>query len=321
MVPRRSVVALVFCFLLAGCAGVKEAAAPASTVDQARGAGAVEGQVTDDEFFPIEGALVHIFSKETAEAPPIILTTNSTGRFAARGLSPGLYNVFATKEGFEDPAPKSVSVVEGVTVTVTFEIARISLPVPYHVSKSHAANFFSDVCVFAPGVRQCTGAFQPTNLTILHKIDEAESGPLAALVVEVAWQPNIPTCSKGSQTHVFSPEQEGLDTTSPTSNSEHWIEENPYHWDNLPDRVEPPTHVFIPRDGPDLVAMHSESRSLLHDDVPIKIDGTWTIQTWPYTMGALGTPADVGCALNQRVDIWISSFYHEAPNPEWTVFE
>lgn len=307
---------------LAGCTSADEPATDlSSTADAKRGGGAVEGAVTDDEQFPVAGAIVNVLSRDDPTQTPITLTTNSTGAFAARGLASGGYTVLATKEGYEDPEPKVVSVVEGVTVTATFELVPLAPLEPYHESVVYTNEFLAEICVFTPvpdAERECQSAFDPSNLTIQLEIEDSERIPWAGFVVEVDWTPNVDTCSKGFQTHLFSPDQEGLDTTFPTSNSHLWADDNPYHWDNVPEATAPPTFLRVVRDGPDPTAVRSDARTQLNGGDPVRINGVWTLQTWAYNQGALGTPADVGCTVSQPIDIWYSTFWLDGPSQAFT---
>lgn len=318
----RILATLLVALAFAGCAGGDAPAAGlTSTIDANRGGGAVEGVVTDDEQFPIDGAIVNILSRDDPARTPIVLTTNTTGTFSARGLAEGGYTILATKEGYEDPQPKVVSVVEGVTVTAAFELTILEPVEAYHESVVYTSEFLLEMCVLTPVPdyeRVCPGAFDPSNLTIQFEVEESARVPLGGFVVEVDWTPNVSTCSKGFQTHLFSPDQEDLDTTFPTSNRDHWSDENPYHWDNVPEATAPPTFLRVLRDGPEPTAIRSDARTQLNGGEPVRINGEWTLQTWAYNEGIAGAPVDAACTVRQPIDIWLSTFWLDAPGQEFT---
>lgn len=300
-VSRGIPVYVVLAVLLAGCAsqsGTTSTFVPAATVDAGRGPGRISGTVLDIEQNPIETVTVRILSKSNPQMPVVTLTTNVSGGFDAQGLDEGPYTIYATKEGYKDLLPLAVGVSAGATSTVIITMQEARELKAYHTSFSRTASFPVYACIVAQGTPTCEYAYDPGNLTIIFPNQEEDTGPLEDLIVEASWAPTVGSCANGVQTHVFSPDQEGLDLTAVGSNGKHWSESNPYHWDNVPERT------------------------ALNGGRGINLTGEWKIQTWPYSaVGALGTPVDVDCMAAQTITIWISAFFVAPAPPDWSAFD
>jgi hypothetical protein len=307
----------------AGCSGAPSAAkqTPGASIDAGQGKGRIVGLVLTIEQLPIPEAAIRIFPKTDAAAPAVTLVTDAGGKFDAQGLPEGAYILYATKPGFKDLLPLNIDVAAGATSNVVVTMQEAKTLVAFHESFSRTISFPVWACVIAPVPVDCTGAFNPGNLSTPVKNDEEQTGPLASLIVEGTWTRNVPVCANGLQHHVFSPEQKDLDPTYVANNKKYWAVTNPFHWTNVPDATKNPTRLMIQREGSPL-AMLSPERSTLNGGKPIQIGGEWKVQSWPYSAkGGVGTPVDVDCWLNQTATLWVSAFFvAPAPN-DWSVLK
>lgn len=316
----------ILIFLLAGCAGAAPESGqlvPTGSIDAGQGVGKIIGLVLTSEQLPIEGVTIRILPKSNPQGNVVTVSTDEGGKFEVIGLEPGVYTVYATMEAFKDLLPLNVDVVGGAAsnIVVTMQEARVLKP--FHESFSRVVTFPANACIIAPvdTPDDCTGAFDPSNLTTPFPNDEELNGPLQDLIVEATWSPTAPMCAEGFQHHVFSPEQQDLDLTYVGGNEAFWNDTNPYHWDNVPDATTNPTYLRIQREG-DPLAMFSQERNALNGGKPIAVVGEWKIQTWPLEQeGAAGTPVDFSCHVNQSAEVWVTAFYVAPAPAEWTVFD
>lgn len=317
-------------FLAAGCVGGgSEGSAPGgskapNSVDQKQGTSTIEGRVTDPELSPLDGAAVRIIDRGNISDQGLVLATNATGGFAARGLQASNYIVYVSLKGYHDASPKTVAVGEGATERVVFILDPIFNATSYHASRNYQVKFTEQICAIHPAKPTvaspwCVTGYQTSNITVTYDHDPLKQGELHTFFVEMRWTPTVGQCAGGMRSDIYSPEQSPAPAPgyvdTPAKN-----DSNPYHWDNVPESAKSPTRVMIPRDGTELRAMHSPQRTALNDGVPIKIEGKWTSTFYAYPIGAMNTPVDYSCAVDQTVAVWLTQFY-EAPAPEgWSVF-
>ena len=316
---------IVLVTLFAGCAApaVETVAPPSSAptvVNKAGGTAQILGTIRDDEGRGIEGAEIEVAHRTTSNATR--LASDAAGRFTLEGLEAGTYVVYARKLGFFDAQPKSVELDEGETAQVNVTLRPLPSIVPFHQTKNFRVMMTWNACVVvgAPvSVTQCGASVHNTgNITTRIEVDEMQTGELDTMVVEMKWTPTVGLCPASFRSDVFSPDQADLDATFPSINSRHWADSNPFHWDNVPDRVKSPTRLVIQRVG-DPLAMHSAERTELNGGEPIETSGGWTIQPWYYATGPNGLPVDVYCVANQPVDIWSTVFFVDPmPTADWT---
>ncbi len=83
--------------------------------------GALEGTVVDPSGAAVAQSRIRIV--EEATAAERVLEATTAGRFAARGLLPGLYRVEASMPGFQTRVRSGIEVAAGRTVQVRLELA------------------------------------------------------------------------------------------------------------------------------------------------------------------------------------------------------
>lgn len=278
----------------------------------------------DPELRPIEGAVVRIIDRHNLTDQGLVLSTNLTGEFAARGLRASEYVVYVAKAGYHDPAPHLVKLPEATTERVQIELEPILKPVAHHTSRNYQVKFIEQACLLHPAGATlanpwCITGYQPANTSLKYDFDPLKQGRLETFLVEMKWTPTIAQCGGGMRSDVYSPEQNPVPGPGyadvPAKGPS-----NPYHWDNVPESARSPTRLVIPRNGTDPAAMHSKERTELNGGRPIKLEGAWAVTVYSYPVGALGTPVDYSCAYDQTVAVWLSHFYEVGAPDGWSVF-
>lgn len=324
---------LAFLFVTAGCLDTsgstkKDAASPTGAFDDQPDldAGSIAGLVADTEFVPVEGAEVKVSARDEPGLAPLNAQTNAVGRFHVGGLTAGEYFIHVSKLGFRDVSGLSVPVTPGLQSNVTVVMEPLTRFKPHHVTTTYRAYFEHHFCLLLLGV--------PTSACYTYdghmftneprgprhlRVEEAESGLLETLIIESRWTPTIGVCPGAIRTDTYSPDQ-GDVGPKPYSNSTLRDPKNPYHWDNLP-RVASPTHLLIPREGAEPVAMHSPQRTSLNHGRLITTSGLWTIAPFVHPQGRLGTPVDFDCAVQLSVEVAMTQFLIQpAPSTDWSYF-
>lgn len=291
------------------------------------GTGTIEGTVVDSEFLPLEKAEATIWNGSAADTPVLVLFTNAEGRFVARDVAAAGYLVKASKLGYREIAPTKVDVADGVVSRLTIVLEPIASLKSNYRTLMHRTHFAYHFCVLASGnpVIPCWTSeghlfSAEARGPYLLRIDEAASGLLESLIVESKWVPTLGACPGAVRTDAYSPDQGSLGD-SPQTNAALRDPKNPYHWDNLPN-VTSPTHLGIPREGTEAVAMHSEHRRELNGGRLLTTSGLWKIVTSLHPQGRLGAPFDIDCGWDQPVQLAVSTFFTSpAPHPKWSAFE
>lgn len=304
--------------VLSGCmaaAGDTDATpSPSLTNDAKQGQGRIEGRVTDPELRPIPKARLQLTSRD---APTASMESESDGEgvFTFEGLAGGEYLIYAAKLGYRDAAPLRVTVSEAEPAPAAVVLEPLPTLEAFHRTEHYTVYFYWYACAIAANTPYCPLlVYTSSNTTRAYKNEEREVGEMQTFVVEMSWKPNFSQCGGAMRSDIYSPEADAIGTAASRADT------NPYHWDNVPDRVKSPTHVLIPREGDDPIAMHSSNRTELNDGTPIETDGKWSIIAFPHGGGStLGTPVDYQCTVDQRVNIHLTGFYNEpAPTKEWS---
>lgn len=326
--PRGLLVGfLAATLVLSGCAASPKPAAGAAAavpdapavLNQERGAGVIDGVVVDSEGAPIPAARIQILSTTDRDLPLTELATDEAGKFRAGGLAGGGYVVYVSKRDYFDLEPRVITVEDGSTLEMRFELERRRVYVPFHESLPWVRYYLPHLCVTGANTFQCVGPGiyflgSGTNETYAYDADELASGELHGVVVEMQWQSSMPGCVGGFRSDIYSPDQGTIGSGARSSS-------NPYYWTNIPN-VRTPTHVLIPRSGDDPIAMHSPDRVELNEARPLATDGKWQIRTLYHPGPTVGTPADFSCAVEQRVNNWLTAFYVKPPpSNDWSALE
>jgi hypothetical protein len=113
-------------FLCATLVALILAAAPANSVAQTAGTGALSGTVTDASGSVIAAAQVRVTSESSGEVRTV--TTGSAGSFTVPLLLPGAYRVEVTKEGFRTATIPHVQIVvtETNALNIRLEVGQVS---------------------------------------------------------------------------------------------------------------------------------------------------------------------------------------------------
>jgi hypothetical protein len=324
MRPVVPLVLVLLPLLFAGCAesaGVKDLSASQTLTAQAQGG--IAGIVTDTEALPLVGARVQVL--RVADAKAMETFTDAAGRFLLTALEPGPHQVFASFVGYHESNPKTVDVVAGETLQAAIVLDALRVQKAFVETKPYTFYFTLNWCLPDPydqvsGGYNCQAlGWDGTTIRMPFTVDEAANGTLMGIVHEMDWKTGTTACSGGMVADVYSPQQKPL---PPEGQHKHPARSasNPYHWANP--TVKSPTRTFIPRDGPDVVAMHSAQRTELNKGAPIQTTGDWGIVHWStYAEGPSGAPLPVGCMVDQKLNGWISIFYVEAPPAEFSVYK
>lgn len=313
--------------VLSGCADGTQAESDAgaavpnapTVLNQERGAGVIEGVVVDAEGAPIPAARIQILSTTDRDLPLNELATDEAGKFRAEGLAGGGYVVYVSKRDYLDIDPRVITVEDGSTLELRFELDRRRVYVPFHESLPWVRYYLPHFCVTAASTFQCLGPGiyflgSGTNETYAYDADELASGELHGVVVEMQWQSSMPGCVGGFRSDIYAPDQGTIGSNARSA-------ANPYYWTNVP-HVRTPTHLLIPRNGADPIAMHSPDRVELNDGRPLATDGKWQIRTLYHPGPTFGTPADFSCAVEQRVNNWLTAFYVKPPpTDDWSALD
>lgn len=311
---RASALALVV--LLSGCAA-GGTGQPRAATDGPPGpgaaVGAIQGTVTDPEINPLEGVRIRLVRSDGNDSEVAAPTTDEAGGFFVGDLEPGEYIVFAERPGYREPTPKPVEVTAGTITFVILLVERLRVQTPFHTSISYHLYLIQRNCILNPAFNLCSQQFGNfPNATFSVEVEESQNGFLETFVAELQWQSSVAACPAGMRQDVYSPGQFDYE-------GEPDAPENPNHWDSLPG-TRSPTHLLIFREGTE-TAMHSASRTDLNGGRPIVTTGKWQIQTGAEDTGALGTPVDFDCHVDQDFVSWITVFHvAPAPSPEWSVF-
>lgn len=313
---------------LAGCVGSDEAnlsdAEPTGVpVDDGAGAAALFGLVTDEEFLPIERADVVLAKRSNPTIAVRQAETGPDGAYRFEGVASGSYVIQASKFGYRASSPESVELAPGQEVERNLELAPVPTVEGFHVSDNYRVGYIYYACpVVQPGdlgaiCLLLVYGFDSGNRTYYYDNDEAELGTLQTFFVETRWTRSVDSCHGQMRTDVYSPEQGAIDFDTNEQ------ENNPYHWDNVPEAADSPTRVVIPRQGEGELAILSPARTEWNGGKKVDPAGKWTIAMEPYAdAGTLGTPVDYYCLLNQVVEGWITAFYNDpAPSMDWSAFE
>jgi hypothetical protein len=280
---------------LAGCAG--DASEP---LDGGEGgpAGTVtlEGVVVDDAIRPVGGARIDV------DGAPANATTGEDGLFAVAGLQPGAHVVRAAKAGYADavaqvdlrlgpgnPVVKLVLLADASSLAFA-EVQSIdgyvecgTQTLNRYFAACGAGNVASFIACAQAGV--CPGNVTPDRYVVIQAFDRTPT----FLAVEVAWDP---TTALGSALAVW--------LGSATVEQLRFYPETPRVWN----RSEGPSPLY-----------GSMNRTMLEES-GIGKDAWFLGQVFAGDAGLTG-PAALGVALQQRFQMFFTSFYGYEPPPEW----
>lgn len=208
----RALAAAAFALLLAGCAGPPGPAAAdgdgpgdVADIDATATTGGIHGFVVDEKITPIAGATVTVTPGDATTK------TNADGAFLVNGLAPGSYFVKA-EHPLYDSAQQAVEVVAGESDPddVRFQLDRVIFANPYAVLQKFDGFLVCSVGFFVYASEECgEGVGVPCEVPSLGcqrvggqgnnyaQWDFYLDGPfVAALVVEMAWEPSSPTLTE-----------------------------------------------------------------------------------------------------------------------------
>lgn len=283
------------------------------------GPGSIRGRVLDEAMLPIAGVRIQVLPKGST-TPVKTAATDEAGEFLVAGLEPGTYEVYAAREGFKD-ATLRVEVTPEESIAVSFSLKAQAVLRAHHESRMWGLTYGYVACAVSSAATRCTVSSSTANQTVRILVDEIASGPLETVVVELGWTPSVGFCRGSMRTDLYSPEQLSVATAGSSGEAAQRSPANPYHWDNTPN-TRGPTHLLVSRTGLDAKAMHSKERTELNQGRPIRTSGFWWITHYPQPQGELGTPVDVSCLWQQKLDLWSTLFYvAPSPSPTWSLLK
>jgi hypothetical protein len=284
---------VAFLVIMAGCVGTTadpQTHEPPSTVDANQGTGSIKGRVIDDEGFPIAGATAQVVKNANRSEEPLSANTNTTGEFLFKGLKPDKYFVVVNKLGYMAPAAKIVTVVEDAPTLTFFELVPQRIAEPWSEAIPYTVRFTTQVCTLVLGSSSCTTVYSSANITKTKEVKENETGLLETAILEAEFEHEVSSCKAGVRTTLRAPK---LAAT----------------WATAPENTTSPTRLFVPRTGD-----HANAMADSKGNIPFDTSGPWSVYSWPFARGSLGTPVDVSCMTETPVRIWWSLFYG-APAP------
>lgn len=297
--------------VVSGCSAapaVPNSTSFSSTVNANTGSATLSGLVTDEELVPLPAAVIQVLPTAGGNGSVHSLESDADGRFTLRGVAGGAYTLFASRLGYEAASPIRLNLVDGETTNVSIRLVALAVATPFRETVPYTTYFHWYACVVSVVTSYCPLlVFDGTNST--RQFDaKASKGDLHTLIVESKWTASIPGCVQAMRTAAYSPEQQGL-TQFPGPQT------GPYYWDNLPN-VTSPTRLVIPRTGTE-DAMLSPGRTEANGDEPLGTAGKWSIQVFP-TVAPANQPVALQCTIDQRVNVWITGFYHAPAAADWS---
>lgn len=270
--------------------------------------GAIQGQVTNDEGLPVEGAVVAIIQLDAQTV------TGGGGAFVLDGLEPGRHSLFVNRLGYE-AVGRSVDVQAGQVTTVDVMLNAIAVSEPYVDTFGPFAGYFE-----CKAGMQAYGAWS------------GNCGSVCA-VVQCVWAPSLGSNDKNSFEFELSSDDyrsvvggmQWLPGTSATSNElsmifsydgrggGHWFcsgaGESPVHWRFERATAEDDAEcIGYTRGGDrDPAEPSTEETLLLFAGVPFPSFGT---------SNPTGTLANV--AFQQHYEMHVSVFYGEPAPAEFS---
>jgi hypothetical protein len=311
---QRLALIAVLAVVSAGCAGTTPAPA-ATTLDWDT---TVAGKVVDSELRPLSDAVVTLNpSGATSGVPAVHTRSDESGGFQFRGVAPASYLASVSLPGYSH-TPSRVEVRQDVSTHLTLKMNALAVFSPFHATESYARAFTYALCAHGVGMMRCMVAPNGGTTSQAWVADEVARGPIETRLIEAQWESPLQACPIGVRTDVYSPQQQAAFAPDSTGSTPSADASNPFHWDNRPD-VTSPTHLVIPRRSADGTGMLDPWRTELNGGRPITIEGTWRVITWPTPTPSLGTPLDLSCMVDSRVDVYLTTFHLE-PMPEsgWT---
>lgn len=280
--------------------------------------GRIVGSVTDPELRPIDSARVVLQTDGEERLTVAEASSDVEGRFEFVGLSDGSYIVAATRDGFRDAPARAVAVLGAEPARVSLVMEPVAKIEGFHVTIGGRMMFQNVYCLFVMGeVNRCGSGIGLENLSKAYNVNEADQGPLQAVIAEATWIPtSAAACNPSFRIDVRSPGAKTGVYSGPVVPYD-----PPHQWTSAKNQTRAPLYVFIPREGESPEAMLSESRTLLNASKPININGNWTARPWYNPVGQFGTPVDVMCAVTQPVDYYLSLFFVEPVAKGWSVFK
>jgi hypothetical protein len=294
--PMRSRLAAVALVLLAGLAGCAGKAADAVDAASPPGTVALRGVVVDDAIRPVAGARIGV------DGAPANATTGADGLFEVPGLEPGAHVVRAAKAGYADAvtqvdlrlgaAPEAVKLVlvADASSLAYAEVQKIDGYVECgtdtfnsHFAACGSGNVGSFIACAQAGV--CQGNVSADRYIVIQRFDRTPT----FLVVEVAWEA---TQSLGTSLSVW--------LGSATKEQLKFYPETPDVWNTT--------------DGPS--PLYGTMNGTMLADSGIGDDSWFLAQVFAGNAGQTG-PAAVGVVLQQRFEMFLTSFYGYEPPAEW----
>jgi len=295
------VACLVLVALLAGCAGSKAATVSASS---APGTVLLRGVVVDEAIRPVAGARLEL-DGVAANATAGNATTGADGRFAFPGVAPGAHLVRASKVGFAD-AVAQADVRLGADEAVKLVLVADASAVPYaetlkidgfvqcgtdtfdnHFAACGSGNVGSFIACAQAGV--CQGNVTDDRYIVIQWFDREPT----FLAVEVAWQ------ETSQFAHALS-----VWLGSATKEQLKFYPETPDVW-NVTEGPSP---------------LYGTMNQTMLDHSRIGKDSWFLAQVFAGDAGQTG-PAALGVVVQQRFQMFFTSFYGYVPPADWRFAE
>lgn len=275
------------------------------------GTGALVGHVVDPDGNGLDQVKVGLLR---SEGNPILAQTNAEGDFEVRGLAPGSYEVAAMKDEYQPAPPTTVVIDRGILSQVTITLT--PNPNPFRETLRFAGYIQEHVCATvntraASAADFCHTSHGGTPSEFSVFVNETSRGPLEALIVEITWTPKVSTCSPIIRPMVYAPQPTKIGSKD-TGNTA-----DPTYWDGTKAASKSPVRLLIVRNGTE-DAMHAANRTTLNEGKPIQTNGLWRVAFEPEAARSLGTPIDVSCAVDQTLDIYVTTFYNEPAPENWS---
>lgn len=283
---RGTATGVALAFLLvafAGCAGAPDAtpAEPTTPYTPAEEGhteetGSIVGYVVDEEHLPLEGALVGFVE------PYIADTTDASGAFEIGKLTPGKWALYVIHLGHKADG-LMVSVKPGEATKVTFVLPILPVEEPWTESKIASGSFSYSVAT-----RPFNFGFTPGNSTADFETGDA-SEVVTGVVVALAWESTQSVADSGLRVSTSVPQARSSSLGS-----------------------------FAGTQSPLVGNLSAESIQRIQTAKWDRCGGEdpCTIRTSTGVNPALlGTPTDIGFALNQRFDVH-TSFFYRMPVPD-----
>lgn len=276
--------ALAFLFVtLAGCGGPSETTTlatdtPYTPAEQGHTeeTGSIVGYVVDEEHLPLEGALVGFVE------PYIADTTDATGAFEIGQLTPGKWALYVIHLGHKADG-LMVTVTPGEATKVTFVLPVLPVEVAWTETKIASGSFSYSIVTKPWGL-----SFSPGNATADFQTSD-RSEAVTGVVVALEWESTQGAADSGLRLRASVPEARSSSLGE-----------------------------FAGVDSPLIGVLDDEAVAKIQTARWDRCGGEdpCTIRTTTSVNPALlGTPADVGFALEQRYDVH-TSFFYRMPVPD-----